>query len=180
MMIKGQYFREDIETMDRGDLDALIDERIQYTVKYAAENSPFYKKWFKDQGIKTEDIRSHEELLELPIISGKTIRKYQPPEMPEFYFKSIDWNDVYTIHETSGTSGTPKSFFLTWEDWQRYSEKYARIFVSQGFVPGDRVVVCASYGMNVGANMMTTAAHEIGMTIIPEGKCTFPVRVIRS
>ncbi|MCG7850921.1 MAG: coenzyme F390 synthetase, partial [Methanosarcinaceae archaeon] len=34
--------------------------------------------------------------------------------------------------------------------------------------------------MNVGANMMTTAANEIGMTIIPEGKCTFPVRVIRS
>lgn len=28
--------------------------------------------------------------------------------------------------------------------------------------------------------MMTLAAHEIGMTIIPEGKCTFPVRVIKS
>ncbi|MCL7413847.1 MAG: coenzyme F390 synthetase [ANME-2 cluster archaeon] len=180
MTITGHYFREYIETMERGELDALIDERIQYTVNYAAENSPFYKKWFRDQRIKPENIRSHEDLLELPIISGKTIRNYQPPEMPDFFFRSVDWNDVYTIHETSGTSGTPKSFFLTWEDWQRYSEKYARIFVSQGFVPGDRVVICASYGMNVGANMMTATAHEIGMTIIPEGKCTFPVRVIQS
>lgn len=166
--------------MERGDLDALIDKRIHYTVKYAAENSPFYQKWFKDHKIKPENIRSHEDLLELPIISGKTIRNYQPPEKPDFFFKSVDWTDVYTIHETSGTSGTPKSFFLTWEDWQRYSEKYARIFISQGFAPGDRVVICASYGMNVGANMMTVTAREIGITIIPEGKCTFPVRVIQS
>ena len=74
----------------------------------------------------------------------------------------------------------PKAFFLTWEEWERYAEKYARIFVSQGFGPGDRVVVCASYGMNVGANTMTLAAREIGMTIIPEGKCAFHSRILRN
>lgn len=106
------------------------------------------------------------------------MRERQPPETEEFEFKCTDWQDVYTIHETSGTSGVPKSFFLTWEDWQRYSEKYARSFISQNFGPGDRVVVCASYGMNVGANTMTRATQRIGMTIIPEGRCTFPVRII--
>ena len=95
-------------------------------------------------------------------------------------FRSAGWEDVFTIHETSGTSGTPKSFFLTWEDWERYAEKYARIFRSQGFGKGDRVVVCASYGMNVGANTMTLAARQVGMSIIPEGKCTFPLRVIET
>src|SRR5659263_650041 len=88
--------------------------------------------------------------------------------------------DIFTLHETSGTSGTPKAFFLTWEDWQRYAEKYARIFTSQGLSAGDRVVVCASYGMNIGANTMTLAARDMGMTIIPEGKCTFPLRVIKN
>lgn len=34
--------------------------------------------------------------------------------------------------------------------------------------------------MNIGANTMTLAAHKIGMTIIPEGKCTFPVRIIEN
>lgn len=34
--------------------------------------------------------------------------------------------------------------------------------------------------MNVGANTMTLAAREIGMTIIPMGKCTFPSRVIKN
>jgi coenzyme F390 synthetase len=180
-MVKGKsYFNEELETMERGDLDKIIDERVLYTVNYANEHSPFYKRWFREHGIEVSEVRSHDDLRELPIISGHTIREHQPPESSDFEFKSVDWNDVFTLHETSGTSGTPKAFFLTWEDWQRYAEKYARIFMSQGFGSGDRVVVCASYGMNVGANTMTLAAKEIGMTIIPEGKCTFPIRVIKS
>ena len=174
------YFREEIETMARDELDTLVDERIRYTVNFAADHSPFYRKWFHDNQINPADIQSHEDLRELPIISGKTVREKQPPETSKYEFKCIDWDQVYTIHETSGTSGTPKSFFLTWDDWNRYAEKYARSFVSQNFGKGDRVVVCASYGMNVGANTMTLAAQKIGMTIIPEGKCTFPVRIIRN
>jgi coenzyme F390 synthetase len=174
------YYREDIETMSRNELDSLVEDNIRYTVKYAYENSPFYRKWFDKKGINPSDVRSHEDLRELPIISGNVIREKQPPETEEFEFKSTTWDNVYTIHETSGTSGVPKSFFLTWDDWQRYAEKYARAFVSQNFKSGDRVVVCASYGMNVGANTMTLAAHKVGMSIIPEGKCTFPVRIIKN
>jgi len=180
MSTQNRFFNELIETMDRRDLDALVEERIRYTVSYAAEHSPFYKKWFREHGIQAADVRTHEDLQELPIISGQTIREHQPPETAEFEFRSRDWPEIFTLHETSGTSGTPKAFFLSWEDWQRYAEKYARSFVSQGFGPGDRVVVCASYGMNVGANTMTLAAQKIGMTIIPEGKCTFPVRILKS
>ena len=174
------FFNERIETMSKDDLDALIEERIQYTVKYASENSPFYRKWFREHRINPSDVRTHEDLRELPIISGKTIRENQPPESAEFEFRSIDWREIFTLHETSGTSGTPKAFFLTWKDWERYAEKYARSFVSQGFSSGDSVVICASYGMNVGANTMTLAAREIGMTIIPMGRCTFPSRVIKN
>ncbi|HML05624.1 MAG TPA: coenzyme F390 synthetase [Methanobacterium sp.] len=173
------YFNEEIETMTRDELDALVDARIKYTVKYAFDNSPFYRKWFKENDINASDIKSHEDLRELPIITGKTIREKQPPETEEFEFR-CDGSEIYTIHETSGTSGTPKAFFLTWDDWNRYAEKYARSFTSQGFGKGDCVVVCASYGMNVGANTMTLAAQKIGMTIIPEGKCTFPVRIIKN
>lgn len=174
------YFNSEIETLERGELDSLIEERVKYTVKYAAENSPFYRKWFEKHGVKPEDIKTHEDLRELPVVSGQTIRENQPPKTEDFMFKSVGWNDVFTVHETSGTSGIPKSFFLTWGDWEQYAEKYARIFTSQNFGTGDRVVVCASYGMNVGANTMTLAARELGMTIIPEGKCTFPLRVIKT
>jgi coenzyme F390 synthetase len=179
-MPAGSYFSPEIETMDRSDLDALIDERVRYTVLYAAEHSPFYRHWFRKYRIDPKEIRVHEDLLSLPIVSGKTIREHQPPITPEFEFLSTDWSNVFSIQETSGTSGTPKGFFLTWDDWKRYAEKYARSFVSQGFSKKDRIVMCASYGMNVGANTMTIAAQRIGMGIIPIGKCSFDSRILRN
>ncbi len=180
MMREHRYYNPAVEALDRSDLDALIDERVRYTVGYAAEHSPFYRRWFREHRIRPTEVRTHEDLLDLPVISGETIRQNQPPGILEFRFLSVACSDVYTINETSGTSGMPKSFFLTWEDWERYAEKYGRFFVAQGFAAGDRVVICTSYGMNVGANTMTLAARNLGITVIPEGKCTFPVRVIRS
>jgi len=176
----GTCFSPAIETMGRSDLDALIDDRVRYTVQYAAEHSPFYRHWFRENRIEPKEIRVHEDLLGLPLVSGKTIREHQPPVTPEFEFLSTNWSNVFSIQETSGTSGTPKGFFLTWDDWKRYAEKYCRSFVSQGFTSRDRIVVCASYGMNVGANMMTLAAQRIGMGIIPIGKCSFDSRILRS
>lgn len=173
------YRDEPMETLGRAGLDALVEERIQYTVRYAEENSPFYGQWFREQGVDVRSIRTHADLARLPIVSSRTIREAQPPATENFRFKSAAWPDIFTVHETSGTSGTPKSFFLTYQDWLRYAEKYARIFVAQGFGMGDRVIVCASYGMNVGANTMTLAAHRIGMTIVPFGRCSFPLRTIR-
>ena len=175
-----RFFAPEIETLERGELDAVIDERVRYTVQYAADHSPFYRGWFRKHRINPSDIRAHEDLLGLPVISGKTIREHQPPVTPEFEFLSTGWSEIFSIQETSGTSGTPKGFFLTWEDWKRYSEKYARSFVSQGFGKNDRIVVCASYGMNVGANTMTVAARRIGMGIIPIGKCAFDSRILKN
>jgi coenzyme F390 synthetase len=175
-----RYFSPAIETLDRSDLDALIDERVRYTVQYAAEHSPFYRHWFRKYNIDPGEIRVHEDLLSLPLVSGKTIREHQPPITLDFEFLSTDWSSVFSIQETSGTSGTPKGFFLTWDDWKRYAEKYARSFVSQGFSKTDRIVMCASYGMNVGANTMTIAAQRIGMGIIPMGKCSFDSRILKN
>ena len=177
-MADARYYDPTVETLARADLDSLVDERIRATVRYAEEHSPFYRRWFARHKIRPGTIREHEDLRDLPIISGATIRRYQPPQAEEFCFKSVPWGAVFTVNETSGTSGVPKAFFLTGEDWERYAGKYARLFVSQGFLPGDRMVVCASYGMNVGANTMTLAARDLGVTVIPEGKCTFPVRVM--
>ena len=84
------YFSEATETMDRGELDALVDERVHYTVQFAAENSPFYHKWFRTNKIVPSTIREHEDLRDLPIISGKHVRKRQLPETPEFEFKCTD------------------------------------------------------------------------------------------
>ncbi|MGL6298439.1 MAG: coenzyme F390 synthetase [Methanobacteriaceae archaeon] len=179
-MSNNQFFNPEIETMGRGELDGLIDEKVKYTVRYANENSSFYRKWFKNNNINVSDIKTHEDLKELPIISGDVVKRHQPPITNNFEFKSAKSKYITTIHETSGTTGIPKSFFLTNDDWNRYIEKYSRCFKAQGFNSGDIFVVCASYGMNIGADSMTLAANGLNITTIPEGKCTFPIRVIQN
>ncbi|MGL4669905.1 MAG: coenzyme F390 synthetase [Methanobacteriaceae archaeon] len=179
-MNNNQFFNSEIETMNRGDLDSLIDEKVKYTVRYANDNSKFYRKWFKNNNITVLDIKTHDDLKELPIISGDVLKRHQPPLKPNFEFKSADSKYITTIHETSGTTGIPKSFFLTKDDWARYIEKYSRAFKAQGLGAGDIFVVCASYGMNIGADSMALAANGLNITTIPEGKCTFPLRVINN
>ena len=144
-MHPSHFLRPDIETMKYPDLEALIDERIQYTVHYAAEHSPFYKKFFQEHNISPDDIKSHEDLLELPVISGQVIRENQPPVTSDFMFKSLDWKDIYTIHETSGTSGTPKSFFLSWMTGTACRKVCPHLCI-QGFIAEDRMIIRA-YGM---------------------------------
>ncbi|WP_366929862.1 hypothetical protein [Methanocalculus sp.] len=60
------YFREAIETMPRDDLDSVIDERVRYTIQYAHDHSPFYRKWFQKNSIDIRESREHEDLLKLP------------------------------------------------------------------------------------------------------------------
>lgn len=114
------------------------------------------------------------------MISGDTIKENQPPKKDYYAFKSTENLDITTIHETSGTTGIPKSFFLTDDDWAKYIEKYARAFKSQGFEAGESIVVCAAYGMNISADSMSLTAKKLNITAIPEGKCTFPVRIIEN
>ncbi len=40
-MVESGFFREEVECLPRDDLNALIDERVRYTIHYAAEHSPF-------------------------------------------------------------------------------------------------------------------------------------------
>jgi phenylacetate-coenzyme A ligase PaaK-like adenylate-forming protein len=83
------FYQERVERLPREELNALIDERVRYTIQYAVEHSPFYRSWFGTHGIDPAAIRTHEDLLELPIISGKTIREHQPPLTREFMFRSV-------------------------------------------------------------------------------------------
>ena len=178
-MDEPRYYNKAVETLGRNDLDALIDERVSYTISYAAEHSPFYRDWFRAHKIDPQDIQTHEDLLTLPIISGKTVRENQPPQTPEFRFLSAPMGDIFTIHETSGTSGVPKSFFPDIRGMAQVCRKIMPGFLfHRGLTRETGWWSVLRTGMNVGANTMTLAAHRIGFTMIPTGNCNFPVRTL--
>ena len=53
-----KYYDPEIETMPRPELEALQLERLKAMVKYAYENTVWYKRSFDEAGVKPEDIQT--------------------------------------------------------------------------------------------------------------------------
>ncbi len=53
-----KYYDPEIECMPRPELEKLQLERLQAMVKYAYENTVYYKRSFDEAGVKPEDITS--------------------------------------------------------------------------------------------------------------------------
>ena len=72
-----EYFNPDIETMSRGQIEALQLERLQDTVRHCM-NSEFYRKRFEEAGLKPEDIQSLDDLRKIPFTTNQYLRDTYP------------------------------------------------------------------------------------------------------
>ena len=70
--------------MERDDLDALIDERVRYTIAHVAEHLPFYRQWFKKNNIHPEEIEGA-----LMMIEGDGEALVVPLPDPEYGHRPI-------------------------------------------------------------------------------------------
>ena len=72
-----KYWNEALETISRQDLEKqqLID--LKKIVKYAYENSPYYKRAFDKAGVKPEDIVTLKDIEKFPFMDKKTQRDTQ-------------------------------------------------------------------------------------------------------
>ena len=72
-----KYYDPEIECMPRPELEKLQLERLQAMVKYAYENTVYYKRSFDEAGVKPEDITSLADIEKFPFIDKKTERETQ-------------------------------------------------------------------------------------------------------
>ena len=71
-------FQPDIETLPQDKLRDLQNERLINLVKYVYERVPFYKNALDEKGIKPSDIRSVNDITELPITRKTDLRDNYP------------------------------------------------------------------------------------------------------
>lgn len=57
------------------DLKEFQNEKLRALIKHAYENVPYYNDLFKEKEITTEDIKTIDDLVKLPILTKETIRK---------------------------------------------------------------------------------------------------------
>ena len=76
-MGESKYWEEEWETLPREDIEAAQLESLKEIVKYAYDNTVYYKKSFDEAGVKPEDIKTLEDIKKLPFIDKQTERKTQ-------------------------------------------------------------------------------------------------------
>lgn len=104
------------------DAQAFRDRRLSDFVRHAAETTPYYRDLFQKLGLRSEDIRTLDDMRALPVLT-----KAQVQDEPErFRSTAVPGRRLVSVR-TSGTTGAGLQFFSTheaqhelWAVWWRY------------------------------------------------------------
>ena len=162
------YWFPERETMDPGERDARILERLREVCAYAHANSPFYRAKWGDFDPRT-DLESFEDFERLPVIRKDELRADQAANPPFGSYTCIDPSDVVRVHGTSGTTGRPTAFGIGEGDWRAIANAHARIMWGMGIRPTDTVFIGSVFSLYMGSWATLSGAERLGAAAFPFG-----------
>lgn len=153
-----------IPRLDEQQIHDIQLDGLKWTVKYAYEGSPAYRKKFDDAGLKPQDVTSLDDLAKLPFTTVEDLRDGYP--MP---LLSVPEEELVRIHASSGTTGKRKVLVYTQKDVDVWKGMMARCYELAGLTRLDRVQICVGYGLwTAGAGFQLGCEH-FGATALPVG-----------
>jgi phenylacetate-CoA ligase len=150
------------ERLSAGDLHALQLKRLQWTLRHAYDNVPFYRAKFDAAGVRPEDCRTLADLAKFPVTTKHDLRDNYP-----FGMFAVPQSQVRRIHASSGTTGKPTVVGYTEQDLDVWASVMARSIRAAGGRPGHKVHVAYGYGLFTGGLGAHYGAEKLGCTVIP-------------
>lgn len=160
-MASKEFWNEEIETMNRPDLEKLQVERLRKTVEIA-QNSPYYSEVFKKNNITPESIKSLEDLQRFPFTTKEDLRSHYP-----FGLVSVPMEKVVRVHSSSGTTGNPTVVAHSQKDLDEWAEQVARCMYMVGCRNTDVFQNTSGYGMFTGGLGYQYGAERLGAVTVP-------------
>ncbi len=152
----------EFETMPREALESIQLRRLQSTVERAYAMVPFYREKFREAGVLPGDIRSLEDLKQLPFTTKQDLRDNYPYGM-----FAVPMDSVVRIHASSGTTGQPTVVGYTARDIDTWSNLMARSLACGGAGRGDVIHNAYGYGLFTGGLGVHYGAEKLGASVIP-------------
>ncbi len=150
------------ETMPREDLEAIVLRRLKATIDRVYANVPFYRKKFEENHITPNDIKSLEDLKQIPFTTKEDLRDNYP-----FGMFAVPMDNVVRIHASSGTTGQPTVVGYTARDINTWAELMARALAAGGATRGDIIHNAYGYGLFTGGLGVHYGAEKLGASVIP-------------
>lgn len=162
--------------MSRDELAALQWARFQKILRCVWEKQAFYRKKMDAAGIHPEDIRSMEDVANLPFTTKDDLRGCFP-----YNGFVVPMEDVVRIHASSGTTGQATVVGYTQGDLQTWAELMARLQTAGGMTKKDIVQIAFGYGFFTGALGHHYGAELLGATVLPvsAGKSERQIQIMR-
>ena len=114
------------------------EKKLRNIIQFCYDNISYYRRIFKSNSLKVEDIHSIEDLIKLPILTKDIIRKYQK----DFIHDSLKNIDYFKC-TTGGSTGSPLHYLMSKNDQVLGTAiKYAN-WGYAGYKLGDKFVVVA-------------------------------------
>jgi phenylacetate-CoA ligase len=156
------FFDREAETMPREELRRLQLKRLRASVKAAYENVEFHRERMRAKRLRPQDIRSLDDLRQLPFTVKGNLRDHYP-----FGMFARPREALARLHASSGTTGKPTVVGYTRQDLDTWADLMARSMACAGVRPGDVVHNAYGYGLFTGGLGAHYGAERLGATVVP-------------
>jgi len=150
--------------LPRGKIEEIKRKRFRSVVKYAYDNSAFYRRLFKENGVDVESIKSPEDITKLPFTTKQHLREAYPLKM-----SCVPKERIVRIQMSGGTTGQPVIIPYTREDVEQWKEMLLRAFYIAGITSKDVIQITPAFGLWNGGFGFHFAADAINAFVIPIG-----------
>ncbi len=157
------FFDEKWETMSRDEMQEVQFEKFKKQAHQVYKN-PFIKSRFDEKGLQPGDIKSWNDIKEVPFMSKNDLRDNYPTGLI-----SGNWEDVVRVHMTSGTTGVPTPMPYSQNDLDIWTACMARNFTAGGLKKSDIIQQSHGYGLFTGGFGFHYGLETVGAKIIPTG-----------
>lgn len=169
-LLEKQYWNERAETMSREQLDEFHLKKLKSVLKYAYENSPFYRKKWEEIGFHPEDVKTLEDFkTKVPTTDKKDFLHYQEEYPPYGLTGALGEDFISHQAQTSGSTGSPLRIPFTMYDTEKYGESWIYGWWALGIRPTDSFYFAFHFGSYAGFWSAYWGARRLGVKIIPGG-----------
>ncbi|MBW2066447.1 MAG: phenylacetate--CoA ligase family protein [Deltaproteobacteria bacterium] len=168
-MVTGAYYAPDVETAPPDKIRDIQFGKLRRILGIVSKNNAFYKKKFQEQGLEIEDIRSIDDLSELPFTRKEEFQEDQERFPPFGSNLSEPLDNFIRYHQTTGTTGKPLKWLETRESWQWRRKVSAIALWAVGVRQSDIVFFPFSFGPHVAFWALFDGAQDIGALTIAGG-----------
>ncbi len=151
-----------VECASREQMREIQSQRLTSMLERIYKSVPFYRNKLQEKGIEPGDIKSVDQLKDLPFTLKNDLRDNYP-----FGLFTVPQADIVRLHASSGTSGKPTVVGYTGNDIAMWSEIVARSLAMANVTQQDIIQVAYGYGLFTGGLGLHYGAEKLGALVIP-------------